>query len=147
MAGRQRIGAQIARGRQKVGKFDRLVAGNAGDRRFAGNIAFGEGIDHRFAETLFVVENIMRDAQHLADAAGIIDILAGTARTSTVHGSAMVVKLQGNTENVIALAFEDAGDHGTIDTAGHGDDDTRVFGLAIKIETVHGIQSGLLACQ
>ncbi|MNL70221.1 hypothetical protein D3C87_1951880 [compost metagenome] len=57
----------------------------------------------------------------------------------------MIVKLQRDAENVVALAFEQAGDDGTVDATGHGNDDTRIFGLAVKIETVHGIQSGLRA--
>ena len=81
MAGRQRIRSKIARSGQKVGKLDGLVAGNARDRRFAGNVTLGERIDHRFAKPLLVIEHVMRNAQHFADAAGIVDVLAGAARS------------------------------------------------------------------
>ena len=143
MAGRQRIGAEIARRCQKIRKFDGLVTGNARDRRFAGHIALGERIDHRFAKALFVIQHIMRNAQNIADAAGVIDILAGTAGAGAVDGSAVIVELQRDAQNVIALPFQDAGHHGTVNAAGHGNDDTCIFGLTIKIETVHGIQSGI----
>ncbi|AFL53699.1 hypothetical protein USDA257_c51740 [Sinorhizobium fredii USDA 257] len=143
VAGRQRVGAELLRGRQQVGELDGLVAGNAWNRRFAGNVALGEGIDHRLAEARLVVEHIMRNAQSLADASGVVNVLAGAAGAGSVHRRTMVVELQSDAENIIAFAFEQPRDHGGVDTAGHGDDDTRIFGLAVKIETVHGIQSGI----
>jgi hypothetical protein len=59
----------------------------------------------------------MRDAERLADAAGIVDILAGAARAGAVHGGAMIVELQGDAEHVIALALQNAGHDGTVDAA------------------------------
>ena len=56
---------------------------------------------------------------------------------------AVIVELQSDTENVVTLPFQDTGHDGTVDAAGHGNDNTCIFGLAIKIETVHGIQSGI----
>ena len=65
VAGGQRIGAELARGLQKVGELDGLVAGHARDRRLAGDIALGERVDHRLAEPLLVVEHVMRNAERL----------------------------------------------------------------------------------
>jgi hypothetical protein len=107
------------------------------------HIALGERIDHRFAKPLLVIEHVMRNAQRFADAARVVDILAGAAGAGAMHGSAMIVELQRDAEHVIALAFQQAGHDGGINAAGHGNDDTCVFGLTIKIETVHGIQSGI----
>lgn len=87
----------------------------------------------------------MRNADRLADAAGVVDILTGAAGAGPVHRRAMIVKLQRDAENVVALAFEKPRHDGRVDAAGHGDDDARIFGLAVKIETVHGIQSGIRA--
>ncbi len=140
MAGRQRIGAEFPSGRQKVGELDRLVAGHAGDRRFAGDIAFHERVDHGVAEALFVVEHVMGNAQRFADAAGIVDVLAGAAGTGAVDGGAMVVKLQRDAEDVITLALQDTGDDGGIHAARHGDDNARIFRSLVKIQRVHGLR-------
>ena len=80
----------------------------------------------------------MRNAERLADAARIVDVLAGAAGAGAVHGRAMIVELQRDAENIVALALQNAGDDGTVDAARHGNDDARIFGLAVKIETVHG---------
>jgi hypothetical protein len=98
MAGRQRIGAEILGRRKQIGELDGLVAGNAGDRRFAGNIALGERIDHRLAKALLVIEHVMRNAERLGDAAGIVDVLAGAAGTGAMNGRAMIVELQRDAE-------------------------------------------------
>ena len=87
MPGGQRIGAELLGGRQKIGELDRLVAGDARNRRFAGDVALGEGVDHRLAEALLVVEHIMRNAERFGDAAGIVDVLAGAARAGAVVGA------------------------------------------------------------
>ncbi len=127
VACRQSIGAEIAGRLQEVGKLDGLVAGNARDRRLAADIARGERIDHGFAETCFIVEDIMRDAQALGYAACVFDILTGTAGTGTMGGCAMIIELQGDADDIIALAFEDAGHNRRIHAARHGNDDTGVF--------------------
>ncbi|MND73907.1 hypothetical protein D3C80_654930 [compost metagenome] len=94
MASRQRIGTEFLSGCQKIGKLDSLVAGNAGNRRLAHRIGFGERIDHRLTEPLFVIQHVMRNAERFADAARIVDILTGAARTGAVNRSPMIVKLQ-----------------------------------------------------
>ncbi len=143
MAGRQRIRPKLAGGRQQIGELDRLVAGDAGDRRLAGDVALGERVDHRLAEPLLVVEHVMGNAERLADTAGILDVLAGTAGAGPVHGRAMIVELQRDAENVIALALQETGDDGRIHPARHRDDDARIFWLPVEIETVHAVHPGL----
>jgi hypothetical protein len=81
----------------------------------------------------------VRNAERLADATRIVDILAGAAGAGAVDGSAMVVELQRNTENVIALALEKASHNGAVDAAGHGDDNACIFRLLVKIQCVHGV--------
>ena len=79
MAGRQRIRAELAGGRKQIGELDRLVAGDAGDRRLAGDVALGERVDHRLAKPLFVIEHVMRVAERFGDPTRIVDILPGAA--------------------------------------------------------------------
>src|SRR5439155_21903576 len=55
MAGRQHLGAELARGREQIAELDRLVAIDARHRRLASNIAFGEAVDHHFLDAALVV--------------------------------------------------------------------------------------------
>jgi hypothetical protein len=52
MAGGQRVGAELLGGGQQVGGTSPCWLQDAGDRRLAGEIALGEGLDHRLAEAL-----------------------------------------------------------------------------------------------
>jgi hypothetical protein len=103
------------------------------------DVAFSETVDHRFLKTAFVVEYVMRNANTLGDAARIIDVLTGAARALAVGCRAVVVELQRHADHIVTLGLEQRGRHRRVDTAGHGDDDTRIFRPAVKIETVrHG---------
>ncbi len=55
-----------------------------------------------------------------------------------MHRGAVIIKLQRDADDVIALAFQQTRDHGGIDATGHGDDDAGIFRLLVKIERVHG---------
>jgi hypothetical protein len=88
MAGGEHVRAEFARGLEQVAELDRAVAFDAGDRRLAGEIAVGEVLDHGLAEAGFVVEHVMRDADHLGDAAGVVDVLAGAARALAMQSAA-----------------------------------------------------------
>ena len=65
MAGRKRLGAEIARHRQHVAEFHALIAAHAGDRRFAAQIAVGKIVHHALREPAFVIEHVMGDADFL----------------------------------------------------------------------------------
>ena len=54
----------------------------------------------------------MRDAERFANAACIVDILAGAAGAGAMNGGAMIVKLQRDAEHIVTLLFEKAGDDG-----------------------------------
>ena len=139
MAGRQRVGAEVARGLEQVGELDRLVAGDAGHRRLAGEVAVGEAVDHRLAEAALVVEHVVRNAERLGDAARVVDVLAGAAGALAVRRRAMVVELQRDADDVVALGLEQRRDDRGIDAAGHGDDDAGVLRPAMQVEAVeHG---------
>ena len=94
MAGRQHLGAELARGVEQIVELDRHVAVDAGHRRLAGDVALGEAVDHRFLEAALVVEHVMRNADALGDRAGVVDVLAGAAGALAVGRGAMVVELQ-----------------------------------------------------
>ena len=136
MPGRERVRAKLARRRQQVAKLDGTVALDAGHRRFAERVAFGEIVDHGFAEAAFIVEHVMRDADPLGDVAGIVDVAAGAARALAVGGRAMVVKLQRDPDHVIAFGLQQGSRHRGVDATGHGDHDPRVLRTAFEIQTV-----------
>ena len=81
----------------------------------------------------------MGDADPRRDLAGIMDILPGTTGALAMHRRAMVVKLKGDADDVIALLLQQRGRHRAVDAAGHGDHDARVLRTAGAIEGVeHG---------
>ena len=106
MPGGQNLGAKFARRDQQVMKLDRHVAFDARHRRLAVDIAFGETVDYRFLEAALVIEHVMRNADALGDAAGVIDVLPGAAGALAMAGGAVVVKLQRDADHVIALGLE-----------------------------------------
>ena len=112
MTGRQNVGAEVPGGLQEVAELDRAVALDAGDRRLAGDVALGEAGDHLLAEAALVVEHVMRDADRLRDAAGIVDVLAGAAGALAVRRGAVVVELQRDADDIVALALQQGGDDG-----------------------------------
>ena len=123
VAGGERLGAELAGGVEKIVKLDRLVAGDTGHRRLAGDVARRETVDHRIAKALLVVENVVRDAEGGGDAAGIVNVLPGAAGALAVGRLAMVVELQGDADHIVAGALEQPRNHRGIDPARHGDDD------------------------
>lgn len=134
--GRERLRAELPRRVEKIGELDGLVAGHARDRRLARDVAFREAIDHRVPEAGFVVEHVMRDAEHRRHLARVVDVLAGAAGAFPVGGLAVVVELQRHPDDVIALALQEPRHDRRIHAAGHGDDDPGLFRTARQIERV-----------
>jgi hypothetical protein len=79
VAGRQRVGAEVLRGLQEVRELDGLVAGDAGDRGFAGDVAVGKAVHDLLLEAAFIVEHVVRDADLLGRPAGVVDVDARAA--------------------------------------------------------------------
>src|SRR5262245_7170799 len=94
MPGGQHLGAQLLRRLEQVAKLDRLVALDARDRCFAGEIAVCEAVDYGLLETILVVEHVVRNADPLGDSPRIVDILTGATGSLAMGGRAMIVKLQ-----------------------------------------------------
>ena len=136
VAGRQHLGAELARGAEQVAELDRHVAVDAGHRRLARDVALGEAVDHRLLEAALVVEDVVRNADPVGDRAGVVDVLAGAAGALAVGRRAMVVELQRHADDVIALGLEQRRRHRGIDAAGHGDDDAGVLRAAFEVEAV-----------
>ena len=126
VAGRQRVGAQIPGGFEQIGEFDVLVAGDAGDRRLAGDIGARERLDHPLAKPRLIVEHIMGNAEPRRHVARVMNVLSGAAGALAVDRLAMVVKLQGDADHVVTFVGHQRGDDRGIDTARHRDHDAGV---------------------
>ena len=139
MPGRQRSAAEFAGGRKQVAKLDGAVALDAGHRCFAERVALGKIVDHLLAEAAFIIQHVMGNAKPGGDVAGVVNVTAGAAGALAMSRRAMVVKLQRDSDHVIALGLEQRSRHRRIDAAGHGDHDAGVLGTAFEIETaLHG---------
>jgi hypothetical protein len=78
----------------------------------------------------------MRDADGLGGPAGVVDVDAGAAGLGFGHHGAVIVKLQGDADDVIAFGLHQRGDDRAVDTAGHGDDNARILRAAGQVQTV-----------
>ena len=93
MPGRHAIGVKFARGLQQVAELHPLIAADAGHRGGAGQIGVGKFLDHRFPELVFVIQHVMRKADALCHAAGIVNVLPCAACAFFRQGRAVIVKL------------------------------------------------------
>ena len=128
MTGRQFLGAQFYRHVEEILELDLLIAGHARDRRLAGHVAVGEARHHLFGEAALVIEDVVGDADEVGDAACILDVLTSAAGAFAGDSFPVVVKLERDADDVIALALQKRGDEGAVDTARHGDHDTAADG-------------------
>ena len=78
----------------------------------------------------------MRNADALGDVAGVVDVLPGAAGALAMGRGAMIVELQRDADDVVALGLQQRSRDRGIDAAGHGDDDPGVLRTAFEIETV-----------
>jgi hypothetical protein len=140
VAGRQRLGAQLASGLQQVAELHRAIAGDAGHRRLAAHVSIGEGVHDLGAEAAFVVEHVVRDGQPLGDLAGVLDIGAGAAGAGPADGDAVVIELQGDAHDVVALLLQQRCRHRRIDAARHRDHHAGGAGRLVDTEGIssHG---------
>ena len=105
----QRGGAEIARRAEEIAELDRAVALDARDRRPSRKIVVGETVHHFRAEAVLVVENIMGDVDLRGDLSRVMNVLAGATGARPMRGGAMVVKLEGDADDVIALLLQQGG--------------------------------------
>ncbi len=127
MARRQHVGAELLGGVEKIAELDLLIAGHARDRRLAGGVALGKAVDHGRGKAALVVEHVMRNAERICNPAGIVDVLAGAAAALAAGGAAVIVKLQGDADDVVTRLVHQTGDDGGVHAARHGHDNTQTL--------------------
>src|SRR3954454_5148360 len=136
MPGRERGGTEFARGCQKIAKLDRAVALNAWYRCLPQRVPVSEVVDPRLTTAVLVVKAVMGDSDPLGDVASIVDVLSGAAGALAVCGRAVIVKLQRDANDIVALGLQQRSRHRGVDAAGHRDDHSCVLRTALEIETV-----------
>ena len=139
MAGGHAIGVEIAGGFQQVLELHPFVAADAGHRRGTRKVAFGELVDHRVLEDVFVVQHVMGEAHFLGHPARIMDVTARAAGAFLGQGRPVIVELQGHADHVIALFCKHCGNDRTVHPARHRHDDTGLRGRLGKAERIHGM--------
>ncbi len=128
------VGLEVLRGLQQVLELHPLVAADAGHRRRPGEVAVGEFVDHRLAEGVLVVENVMRKAHLLGHPAGVVDVAPGAAGALLGQRRAVVVELERHAHHVVALVGQHRRDDRGIHPARHRHHDTGVPGRLRKAE-------------
>jgi len=146
MASRQTIGAEILSDALQILELHSLIAAHARDRRRTRKICVGEIFHHRVPEAAFIVEHIMRKAAAIGDTARIVDILPSAARAGLVDGRAMIIELQRDADDIVALTRQHRGDHGGIDAPRHRRHDARFAGRLGEAQTIQvlGIEGARL---
>ena len=137
VTGRHAIGIQILGRFQQILELHPFVTADAGNGRGPAQIAIGEFVNHGVLEHVFIIQNVMREPHGFRDTPRIMDIDARTASPFARQCRTVVVKLQGDADDVIAFLGQHGGDHGTVDTARHRHNDAgvgRCFGKAQRIE-------------
>ena len=119
MAGGQGVGPEIGGELDQIGEFDGLIAGDARHRRLACGVGIGEGLDHRRAETLLGIDDVMRNADAVGDAAGVVNVFTGTARPLAPDCGTVVVELQRDADDLVPLFVQQCRSHGAIHSARH----------------------------
>src|SRR5262249_25279634 len=93
-------------------------------------------VDHHLLEAALVVEHVVGNADPLRHRAGVIDVLAGAAGALAMGRGAMVVELQRDADDVVALGLEQRRRDRGIDATRHGDDHAGVPRKAFDVEAV-----------
>ncbi len=85
----------------------------------------------------------MRHAESLGDVARVVDVLAGAAGTGLADGDAVVIELEGDAHDVIALLLQQGRGDGRIDAARHRHHDPGVGGRLVETKGVAGHAPGI----
>jgi hypothetical protein len=75
----------------------------------------------------------MRDAEAVGDTPCVADVLAGTTRTLMPDRGTVVVKLQGDVDDLKASLDQQSRSHRRVDAARHRDNDAVVGGVSGEV--------------
>ena len=144
--GGKAIRPQFARHAEQVGEFRPHVAADAGHRRASSEVFVGELFDHVFAESAFMVEDIMGDTQPVGHGARIANVIARAACALAPGCRAIIVKLERDADHLGPAGMGKRGDNRGIHPAAHCHDDPAVGCGARQVEQGGGIGTGKRSC-
>src|SRR5258708_23526465 len=104
-----------------------IVAKTARNRRSSGEILLHERPHYVPLKPLFMIHDVVRNAEVFGAAASVVDVLNRAAAALHLLGhafasdkAALVPELHGQTDNSVPLSAQHGGDGRRIDTARHG---------------------------
>ena len=126
MAGGHEVGAKrLGLGQERI-ELDELVAAHAGVWRSAAAVFLDEVVDDVAAERIAEVDDVVRHAEHRADAAGILDRAQRTTSVFALDDAnifALGPDVQRDADDAMSLAREQRGGHRAVDATAHPDQD------------------------
>src|SRR6516162_1082369 len=134
MPGGERRSTEMTCGAKQIAELDPLIAANARDWRFAAAIGFGKIVDYFRAKAALVIQHVMRNAEPVGNACRVADVPAGAAHALPPDRGAVVVELQGDADNLVAVLDQEGRGHRRIDAARHRDNDPVVRRAAWEVE-------------
>ena len=136
MPGCHAISVKVLGGLQQVFEFYPFIAANAGYRGSARKIAFGKIINYSFTEFSFIIKYIVRKIQVLRHASRVMNITPCATGSFFGQCSTMVIELQCDAHNIIALLRQIGCHNRAVDATRHGHNNASVFGSLGKSERV-----------
>ena len=127
VAGRQAVGADLARGHEQRIELHVVVAHRARNRRAAREIFLDKRLHHGFLESLLVIHNVVRHAEVLGHALGVINVveraaaLAVRAVAVELRQAALVPQLHRQADDGKAALLQDRGNGRAVHAAAHRD--------------------------
>ncbi len=116
-----------------------IVAQTARNGSAAGKILLDEWTNYVTLEPVLVIDDVVRDADGLCHAAGVVNVIERT--TAALHGlghsrmasqTALIPELHREADDIVSLGAEHGRDGGGIDSTGHGDGDGGLWHLAVS---------------
>src|ERR1035438_689434 len=127
MAGGDFVGSDLTGDDEKLIELEMIVAEAAGDGCASGEILFDKGTHNIALKALFVIDDVVGNAECFGDATGVVDIVDRTAATLDGFGhadvsgeAALVPELHGEANEAVAFGAEHGRNGGGVNSSRHG---------------------------
>src|SRR5262245_45198302 len=134
----KRVRTKLAGQREQVAKLDALVTPYARYRRLPRGVGVRKVFDHGATKPVFVIEDVVRNAQHASHVPRIVNVLPRTASALLLGGAALVIQLKRHADDIVALALEQRRNNGRIHAARHRRNDAGRARRLVKSKSIDG---------
>ena len=131
MTGGDKVGVQLTRPLPQQVELEVAVAQQAGVRRAPVEVLIGEDVDHAATERLPEVQDVVRDAQVVSHAAGVLKIIDRAAAPLMPFGVAG--KQHGNGNDLIASLNQEGRGYGAVYSTAESGEDALATGFARRV--------------